>query len=358
MPEKAETKSVCESEKSRFNNYDVLRIISTIAVIVIHVNWHFFGSRARTPMLDANFLVESILNIVTRFSVPAFVMISGAFNLRKETNGNIIIFYKKSIWKIFLPSALAIALFFSYDITKAIVFKRNILSSVMEIVYGDYYNLWFIYMLAGLYLLTPFIVKLKENLNSNTYIIASFSLLLWAVISQAVSSQKVAYAIGVVFAFLGYYLAGDIILNYIDLRHKSISYYAIAGIMFALAFIARFLGATYYLSAAYTNFFSPFITVASLCIFAAVKQSRVQKDWSWLSGKTFYLYIFHTIVYSSIFKILRFLGIAGLEPVQIIIVSGLTFFVSLVLSVFYDKFWSSRIAWKKKYDALTIWEKA
>ena len=344
-----------ELQLNRFNNYDVLRIISTIAVIFIHVNWHFFSGRAKAPSLYTNFLVESIINIITRFSIPCFVMISGAFNLSKEANENFSFFYKKSIWKLFLPVALAIVMFLCFDIFKAIAFGYNIYYSIKGIFIGGYYNLWFMYMLAGLYLLTPFIVKLKKKLNTKTYIIASLFLLLWAVGSQAVSTEHVAYAIGVVFAFLGYYRVGDIILNYVDLAHKPYYYYAIAGFMFVLSFISRYMGVTYYLAAAYTNFFSPFITIASLCIFAAVKESPVQRDWSWLSGKTFYVYIFHSIVYSVIFNLFDLLGIVDLEIIQIIIVSGLTFGISLIIAVFYDKFWCSRITLKKKYDSLKIW---
>ena len=341
---------------NRFNNYDFLRIISAIAVIFIHVNWHYFGSRAKTPSLNISFLVESTINIIMRFSVPSFVMISGAFNLKKEENENCLVFYKKSIWKIFLPAILAIVIFLCLDSINVLFFGQNRSVSIDEILAGNYYNLWFIYMLAGLYLLTPFIIKLKSQLNEKTYIIASSFILLWAVRSQAVSNQSAAYAMGVVFAFLGYYLVGDIILNYVNLQHKPFFYYTAAGIMFVLTFIARFMGATYYLSNAYTNFFSPFITIASLCIFAAVKNSNVKKNWSWLAGKTFYIYIFHTIVYTYIFDVFESLGIVGSEIVRIFIISALTFLISLIIAIFYDKFWSSLITVKKKYDSLKIWD--
>ncbi len=69
---------------SRFNNFDLLRILSAAAVIVIHVNWHFFGARAGTPSTDIRYLAESVLSIVTHFAVPCFLMISGAFNLRMK----------------------------------------------------------------------------------------------------------------------------------------------------------------------------------------------------------------------------------------------------------------------------------
>lgn len=71
------------SNSNRLNNYDALRIISTVAVILIHVNWQFFWTKAATPSMSVNYIVESSINIIARFSVPAFVMISGAFNLKR-----------------------------------------------------------------------------------------------------------------------------------------------------------------------------------------------------------------------------------------------------------------------------------
>ena len=82
------------SNSNRLNNYDALRIISTVAVIFIHVNWQFFWTKAATPSMSVNYIVESSINIIARFSVPAFVMISGAFNLKNKRNGEFANFFR------------------------------------------------------------------------------------------------------------------------------------------------------------------------------------------------------------------------------------------------------------------------
>lgn len=200
--------------RQRYNNYDLLRIISTIAVILIHVNYMYFQHRAYEPQLNVLYCIESFLNIITRFSVPVFIMISGGFNLKNSKNGNLGEFYKKTIWKIFFPAAGAMILFLIIDGIRTIIGKNNILlGSIKGIITGGFYNLWFLYMLAGLYILTPFVIKLKEVIAGTTYKNIAVLLMFWAVVSQAVSSQKLAYAIGVVVSFLGYYLLGDVILS-------------------------------------------------------------------------------------------------------------------------------------------------
>lgn len=69
---------------TRQNSLDLLRIMATIAVIFIHVNCHYFQNNYDNPICSGIYVLESFINIIMRFSVPAFVMISGAFNLHNK----------------------------------------------------------------------------------------------------------------------------------------------------------------------------------------------------------------------------------------------------------------------------------
>lgn len=339
----------------RQNNFDLLRIISTIAVIFIHVNYLFFCKHSNTPTFDKVYIIESVINIITRFSVPAFVMISGGFNLNKENNANASEFYKKTSWKIFVPSFCAVLLFFVIDEIVAIFRGTRIIIPVIGIITGNYHNLWFLYMLVGLYLLTPLIIKIKQSVSEKFYVVSAFVLLIWAVGSQAVSSQRVAYALGVVFAFLGYYVMGDVILNNrIRLKYTKSVYFSIALIMFCVTFFVRYFGVSYYLFDAYKNFFSPTITIASLCIFAGVKKITIKYDLSWLSEKTYYVYLFHTIIYRMIYECIGDVK-ASFELIIIPVIVILTFAIALLLSVIYDRFWKSKKALENKWYSMRVW---
>lgn len=335
-------------------NYDALRIASTLAVILIHVNWKFFSARSETPSTDIHYIVESIINIITRFSVPCFVMISGAFNLNNKENSHFSDFYRKVSWKIFIP--LFGAGFIS-AIIEILLYKRNVLQLIRSTIIGVGVISWFMYMLAGIYILTPFIIRLKSVINDKVYISLAFLMTVWATGSQAISSQKTPYAIGVVFAYLSYYLMGDVILNFIHLKCKSIVYFLVAISMFFLSFIARYVGVTYYLSNPYTNFFSPFIVIASLCIFAGVKVIDIKWNLTWLSKKTFYIFIFHSIINDVLFDISNSLFGNTFEFVQLLIITVVTFMISLAIAIVYDIFWSRRNAWKEKWYALGLWKK-
>lgn len=89
------------STVKREYNYDLLRILSTVAVVLIHVNAHYFNGTMNTGS-PIN-LIENFINIITRFSVPCFVMISGAFLLHNEKNMDYKKFYSKTFYKTVIP---------------------------------------------------------------------------------------------------------------------------------------------------------------------------------------------------------------------------------------------------------------
>ena len=67
-----------ENSKNRIVYADLLRIIATFAVIVLHVSvskWY------ESPIREYNWQMFNIYDSLVRWSVPVFVMISGMFFL-------------------------------------------------------------------------------------------------------------------------------------------------------------------------------------------------------------------------------------------------------------------------------------
>jgi surface polysaccharide O-acyltransferase-like enzyme len=143
---------------------DLLRTAATFGVIVLHVSasrWH------DTPIKSFNWQAMNIYDSLFRWTVPIFVMISGVFHLRpiKEDitfKEEMNVVSKKIVriccaiifWGIFYNF---INMFGKYIISREPLF---VLFDIMKIfgltVLGPaWYHLWFLYMLIGLYLLTP-----------------------------------------------------------------------------------------------------------------------------------------------------------------------------------------------------------
>lgn len=352
--------------KKREGGLDLLRIFSALAVILVHVNAIYFMDRAKTDinLNSTYYVVESIINILTRFSVPSFVMISGAFVLNNDKNADWRSFYCKSLYKIFLPVVIVAIGFLVIDEVKCIVDgEPSILVPIKRVVTGDFYNLWYMYMLVGLYMLTPFLIKLKQQLTEKEFCAMSVVLNIWAVGSQAFSTQKAAYAMGVVFAYTGYYTLGSVLMTAKKKSQKK-SYTAenillllTALVMYAVTFVARYKGITKYLFNAYINFFSPTITIAAICIFKLFLNLNIKKDFSKLSGYTFYMYLFHTLIYKILHRfVIERLPLEN-ELAKIAVLFVMTTVAALICAVIYQKIWDilNKMGLEKKWFSMQIW---
>lgn len=218
---------------NRQSNYDLLRIISTIAVVLIHVNANVADSNNISLV---GFNICSLINIITRFSVPCFVMLSGAFILNNEKNADYKHFYAKSFYKIGIPLVIILILSFLIAEMKAIIGGRDLLNPVFELLSGNLNNCWFMFMLVGLYFLVPIIIRIKKSISNRSYIIGSFIWLFVAMISQLTSTYSVSWAFGIIFSFVGYFLVGNVIYeNMSRIKFKGL-YFIFAIICYALLF--------------------------------------------------------------------------------------------------------------------------
>ncbi|MEW4925270.1 acyltransferase family protein [Algibacter sp. 2305UL17-15] len=141
----------------------ILRIIATFSVIIIHVSGPLVVKFGEISNYDWN--VANFYDGISRYAVPMFFMISGALLLNKDYN--LKVFLKKRLGKI-LPAFLIWSIFYS-------IFHRYILGSevfnlnkvIKDVFYGSEYHLWFIYVLIGLYLITPILRKWIKNASQH-----------------------------------------------------------------------------------------------------------------------------------------------------------------------------------------------
>lgn len=320
---------------TRDNSMDLLRLLSCLAVVLLHVNAQYFVARSATPSPDFAYTAESLTNIIARFSVPAFVLISGAFVLGKQQNANAQQFYQKSFRKIFLPLAPAIILFAAYDrLVKGIGLKWIFLA----LVTGKYYNLWFMLMLLCLYALVPVLVRVKAALPWRWWGRLGFVLLAWAVVSQAASSHDLPYDIGVVGSYLGYFITGNFLYD----NRRRLNFPPVAlcisltAALVAGTFIVRYRGLDYYLFDANRSFFSPSVVVMSLLIFITFCQTQVRRSLQGSATLAYYVYVFHTFVYTLLLEVL---GDASHELRTIALVFLLTVVVSFAIAKLYASLW-------------------
>ena len=163
--------------KTRESNFDLLRTISAFAVIMLHISYWFLRIDDTSVFTNCHF-PTLFLTSITRFAVPCFFMLSGAFILADERNADYKYFYKKSIKNIGITGAIFCLLYVLYNIVKLITsvfilhkhetdyMLHGMLNIIKNMIVGSPYgHLWYLFTLAGLYIAAPFVIRLAVDLR-------------------------------------------------------------------------------------------------------------------------------------------------------------------------------------------------
>ncbi len=140
-------------ERSRSIQYiNGLRILAIYAVATAHVAiWLTMA----TPPFVFNWWLGCWLFYLGHFSIPVFVMVSGALLLddsRRESAGQ---FYRRRMIRVGVPLMVWTVVYLL--VRRFIDHEPLSLGRIIQLILtGDpYYHLWFLYMIFGLYLITP-----------------------------------------------------------------------------------------------------------------------------------------------------------------------------------------------------------
>ena len=154
-----------------------LKLIALYAVIVLHCSSPLLAQFGKVAVGD--WLTADIFNALTRFAVPAFVMITGALLLHKEYE--IGSFLKKRLSRVVIPFLFWSLVYIAYSwYNEEITFGSDIGANIRQVLhllkYGSSYHLWYVYMLIGLYFFIPVIGKFVRNASENEIL---YFLIVW-----------------------------------------------------------------------------------------------------------------------------------------------------------------------------------
>lgn len=159
--------------KQRELEFDILRLIATVAVIATHV----CGSQIHTlSVTSSDFIWLNIIQSAITWDVPIFVMISGRFFLDPEKKKSLRTLYQKSIKHLVIAFLIWSAIYTGYYILMGRVDNDNVFmwkEYIYEFVTGPY-HLWYIFMIVGLYVASPILRKITEEKQLMEYFIILF----------------------------------------------------------------------------------------------------------------------------------------------------------------------------------------
>ena len=146
-------------------NIDLLRILAALAVVTIHVS---AKQMYQAEISSIRWMTYNLYDSAVRWAVPVFVMISGSFLLDPAHTLSPKKLYTQNLLRI-------ITAFFCWSTVCALgnvlILKKPTDSLLKDIVFGPDY-LWFLYMIAWLYIITPLLRKITLHKRLTTIVTA------------------------------------------------------------------------------------------------------------------------------------------------------------------------------------------
>ncbi len=331
----------------RDSNIDLLRILSCILVIIIHISSLYIN---KYSVEDGNyFKIANFFDSFSRVAVPIFVIISGRYALAsKEKNKNN--YYLKILRKIYLPTViwsliyLILSYFFIYDREWEIPL-RALLEGV------PFYHLWYPYMCIFLYFLAPYLIKFKNKYGEKALLKLGVLALMLGIFLSFLQEYFIYIDIYKNFKFLIYFkhfwyynyfkfilYLGYFILGYSlkDIKISKITVflgYLITS--FILFIIVQKTGNIIF----YNYNFIPTV-IGSFLLYLTFTNWNVKYNFSEISKNTFNIYLIHAGVI-ELLKILMKNMIYVVNPIYSIpLLTIFVFIFSFFLSTIFKKFFN------------------
>ena len=286
---------------------DLGRIAAVLAVIAIHT-WSVLGS---LPPGSRQWWVAAIPYSTSRWAVPLFVMISGGLLLRSTSAGSPSSFYRRRLARVVPPAIFWVVAYLLFRAT--FLHEALSLRSVSADLFlgTPFVHLYFLYIIVGLYLVTPIIHPFVATASRGRLVLASVGLLGVPVLESGLRALLGVGGGGGVTGlsywvpYLGYFVAG---LAFTGLRlRRSTGFLVAAVVICALAgqvFLVYLLSDASQSIGYATGYFSIFTATATVGIYVLVAQaSPAQHRSGWLATTvatlglaTFGVYLAHEML--------------------------------------------------------------
>lgn len=207
--------------KKRETELDILRLLAILCVITIHV---CAGPMKVLPSKSFDYIVINNLFAMITWCVPIFVMISGGFFLnpkREITINKLFTKHIKHFVVAFLFWTIIYQIYYYVSATATGNSVFNLKGFIYEGILGAY-HMWYLYMLAGLYIMTPILRKITESKSITEYfliIFLFFSVLQNYGVSIPIIGEFVSAVLGKIYlpigiTYIGYFILGYYIKSY------------------------------------------------------------------------------------------------------------------------------------------------
>ncbi|MDE6686457.1 MAG: acyltransferase family protein [Lachnospiraceae bacterium] len=304
-------------QKERIVYLDLVRIIAGILVIMVHISAQQIED---LPVSSMAFAITNAFNCLSFSGVALFVMISGvlALRLERETDLKTLLLHRTLhffvlyyIWKAFYQVITMLEKGENFTLDSI---KNDVVLALIQ--QRGYYHLWFLPMIAILYMAVPLMKKGFAEKKLCQYFLTVFFVVALFVPTLLHYDFKFKYLLVDFFAsndfylfqgYLGYFVLGHYLHNWCveSTAKKRILLYVAGGFCFLLACVLGTLDArsTEQLSQHMNTPFAATTFFTAAAIFVAVRSVdkkiaasvNAKKIFGTLAGTVFGVYLLHPL---------------------------------------------------------------
>lgn len=315
---------------------EICRSVSIFAVVLIHAcgaDFYQFGKIPRHEWLAVN-----ALDSLVRCAVPLFVMLSGALILTKPDATNT----KKVVQRVLRVVAPLVV----WSVLYQLHVQKNGGPGVnlwRIFTAPSMYHLWFVYMIVGLYVLTPALKALFDQIHQRSGL-AWYYFSIWLVVTSLTVYQPLPI-LSIIqqtsfFGYGGYFLLGALLARSTNVP--------MSNTFWALVFAAG-AATTFGLTWSYSDvagsavekayvYFSPNVLVCSISafvLFTRVRPStRTVRYFTFVGNRSFFIFFAHIYFLEYLRYQPDFTKFLALMPsgVDTLLIASATFLLSLLVA--------------------------
>ncbi|MCW4000794.1 MAG: acyltransferase family protein [Candidatus Bathyarchaeota archaeon] len=295
---------------------DLIRVVAIAGVLLLHAA-NDLTIQVLSNLEIWRWWIVDIYQSVGRMGVPLFVMLSGALLLAPSKHDEGLgVFFRKRFVRIGLPFLFWGLAYFLWDIY---VEQQQATQSflVQGVLTGPYFQFWYLYMLMGLYLLTPLLRLMVARMTDSLF---KYLMVIWFIGSALVpligllSNYQFNSNLFAVPGYVGYFVLGAYLVNVRVQRRYLVALLAlgIASTAVLTFQMARTVGGgqTFF----FQEYLSPTMILSSIAFFLLLNTVKgptvaVSGAPSWryrllalISANTLAIYLFHMMIMETFWK--------------------------------------------------------
>lgn len=288
-----------------------------IGVIMLHASGRWLITSQELNKMNHFEIIRwgtvDVYQSLSVISVPIFLMLTGALLLQPGKNESLSVFFKKRWTRIGLPFVFWTSAYFVWDF-----YVQNIPVSsgviIQGLLNGPYTHMWYMYVLVGLYLLTPILrifITHADPTMIKYFVVVWFLGVATVPFFNLLTIYQLHTHVFTLTGYVGYFVLGTY-LSTVQLRRSTLSILMILGValtVFGTYVLAITGGGTemYF----FQEYLSPTVILASISFFLLLftfQPPSIQKEASpslfnkvvkLISQNTLPIYLFHVMIIES-----------------------------------------------------------